>query len=114
MERILCNFICKSSILKVSLMPLQYYIGCLVGKSCPTLLRPQGLQPSRLLCAWDFPGKNTGVGSHFLLQGTFLSHGLNLRLLHRLADALPLSHQESPSVLHWHHTKKSEAEIVSL
>ena len=81
MERSLCNFICKSSILKVSLMPLQYYIGCLVGKSCPTLLRPQGLQPSRLLCAWDFPGKNTGVGSHFLLQGTFLSHGLNLRLL---------------------------------
>ena len=27
-----------------------------------------GLQPARLLCPWDFPGKNTGVGCHFLLQ----------------------------------------------
>ena len=27
--------------------------------------------PSRLLCPWDFSGKNTGVGSHFLLQGIF-------------------------------------------
>ena len=32
-------------------------------------LRPHGLQPTRLLCPWDFPGKNTGVGCHFLLQG---------------------------------------------
>ena len=28
-----------------------------------------GLQPARLLCPWDFPGKNTGVGSLFLLHG---------------------------------------------
>ena len=32
-------------------------------------LRPHGLQPARLLCPWDSPGKNTGVGYHFLLQG---------------------------------------------
>ena len=31
-------------------------------------LRPHGLQPARLLCPWDSPGKNTGVGSHSLLQ----------------------------------------------
>ena len=31
--------------------------------------RPHGLQPTRLLCPWDFPGKSTGVGCHFLLQG---------------------------------------------
>ena len=31
-------------------------------------LQPHGLQPTRLLCPWDFPGKNTGVGCHFLLQ----------------------------------------------
>ena len=37
----------------------------------------QGLQPARLLCAWDFPGKNTGVGCHFLLQGIFPSQGSN-------------------------------------
>ena len=32
-------------------------------------LRPHGLQPTELLCPWDFPGKNTGVGCYFLLQG---------------------------------------------
>ena len=29
-------------------------------------LRPHGLQPTRLLCSWDFPGKNTGVGCHYI------------------------------------------------
>ena len=32
-------------------------------------LRPHRLQPTRLLCPWDFPGKSTGVGCHCLLQG---------------------------------------------
>ena len=31
-------------------------------------LRPHGLQPTRLLCPWDFPGKSTWVGCHCLLQ----------------------------------------------
>src|SRR5574337_336978 len=31
-------------------------------------VRPQRLQPTRLPCPWDCPGKNTGVGCHFLLQ----------------------------------------------
>ena len=31
-------------------------------------LQPHGLQPARLLCPWDSPGKNTGVGCHFLLR----------------------------------------------
>ena len=35
-----------------------------------------------LLCPWDFPDKNTGVGSHFLLQGIFLTQELNPSLLH--------------------------------
>ena len=30
--------------------------------------RPHGLQPTRLLCPWDFPGKRTGVGCHCLLH----------------------------------------------
>ena len=33
---------------------------CLVAKSYMTLLWPHGLEPARLLCPWDFPGKNTG------------------------------------------------------
>ena len=39
-------------------------------------------QPTRLLCPWDFPGKNTGVGSHFLLQAIFPIQGSNPSLLH--------------------------------
>ena len=35
----------------------------------------------RLLCPWDFPGKNTGVGCHFFLQGIFPDQGSNLCLL---------------------------------
>jgi len=42
-------------------------------------------------CPWDFSGKNTGVGSHFLFQGIFLTQGLNLHLLHWQADSSPLS-----------------------
>ena len=40
-------------------------------------LQPYGLQPARLLCPWDSPGKNTGVGCHFLLQGIFLTQEQN-------------------------------------
>ena len=51
-------------------------------------LWPHGLQPTRLLCAWNFPGTNTGVGCHFLLQRIFSTQGLNTCLLH-----LPLGRQ---------------------
>ena len=50
-----------------------------VVSSC---LRSCGLQPTRLLRPWDSPGKNTGVGCHFLLQGIFLTQGSNPGLLH--------------------------------
>ena len=46
-----------------------------------TLLWPHRLQPSRLLCPWDFPSKNTGVVSHFLFQGIQLTQGLNPHIL---------------------------------
>ena len=38
------------------------------------------MEPARLLCPWDFPGKNTGVGCHFLPQGIFPTQGLNSSL----------------------------------
>ena len=41
-----------------------------------------GLQPSRLLCPWDLPRKNTGVSYQALLQGIFLTQGSNPHLLH--------------------------------
>ena len=49
-------------------------------------LWPHGLLPARLLCPWDFPGKNTGVSCHFLLQGIFPTQGLNLHLIHWQVD----------------------------
>ena len=47
----------------------------------------------RLLCPRDFPGKNSVVGCHFLLQGIFPTQGLNPHSLHWQVDSLPLSHQ---------------------
>ena len=57
------------------------YVVCVCAQSCPTLCHPQGLKPAKLLCPWNLPGKNTGVGCHFLLQGVFLTQGLNPCLL---------------------------------
>ena len=56
------------------------------------------LQPIRLFCSWDFPGKNTGVGFHFLLQGISPTQRSNLHLLcllHCQVDSLSLSHLRS-------------------
>ena len=47
--------------------PMLYYSQLL---SHVRLLRPHRLQPVRLLCPWDSPGKNTGVGCHFLFQSS--------------------------------------------
>ena len=52
------------------------------AKSQSDSLWPHGLQPTRLLCPWDSPGKNTGVGCPALLQGIFLTQRSNLCLLH--------------------------------
>ena len=50
---------------------------CSVASVMSNSLRPYGVYPSRLLCPWDSPGKNTGVGCHALLQGAFQIQGLN-------------------------------------
>ena len=52
---------------------------------------------TRLVCPCDFPGKNTGMGCNFLLQGIFPTQGLNPCLLHWQEDSLPLSHLGSPN-----------------
>ena len=51
------------------------------------------VQPVRLLCSWNFSGKNIGRGCHFFLQGIFLTQGSSLYLflfLHLQAGSLPL------------------------
>ena len=57
---------------------------CVRLLSCSVMsdsLRPQGLQPARLLCPWNVSGKNAGVGCRFLLQGFFPIQGLIPHLL---------------------------------
>ena len=52
-----------------------------ITQSCPTLCDPTDSSPPGSF-PWDSPGKNTGVGCHFLLQGICLTQGLNPGLLH--------------------------------
>ena len=68
---------------------------CAQSLSHVQLFVTSALQPARFFFPWDFPGKNTGVGCHFLLWGIFLTHGLNPRLLHWPVDYLPQTHQGS-------------------
>ena len=57
------------------------------------------VQPSRLVCPWDSPGKNTGLDCHALLQGIFPTQETNpglLHLLHWQAGSLPLAPLGNP------------------
>ena len=54
--------------------------------------------PPRHLCPWSFPGKNTGVGCHFFLQGVFQTQGSDPSLLHCRWIFYWLSHKGSPTV----------------
>ena len=59
-------------------------------------LRPHERQPTGLLCPWDSPGNNTGVGCHSLLQGVFLTQQSNPGLLHCRQILYRLSYEASP------------------
>ena len=95
------------------LMGNAYCCCCLVAKSCPILLRPQRLQPTKVLCPWDFPGKNIGRGCHFFLHGIFPTKGSYPRLLHWQVNSFPLSHQESPTLTATNNEKKEWISILS-
>ena len=56
-----------SIILSVSNVLYMIMHCCLVAKSCLPLLWPHRLQPTRLFCPLDSPGKSTGVGCHCIL-----------------------------------------------
>ena len=60
--------------------PTCYYSACVFSVMSDSLW-PHGLHLARLLCLWDSPGKNTGVGNYLLLQGIFPTQGSNLHLL---------------------------------
>ena len=69
-----------------------------ISVSCSVVsnsLQLHELWSARLLSPWSSPGKNTGVGCHFLLWGIFPIHGMNLDLLHWRQILYRLSHQRS-------------------
>ena len=94
-----------------SLQPGGLLLKALVAQSCRLFITPWTV-PTRLLCPWDFPGKNTGVDSHSLCQGIFLTqvscigrwilHHLNTReapmLCYAMSDSL-WPHRQQPTRL---------------
>ena len=83
LEFLFCLFL-----LSLSVMPNSFVTSWTVAHQAP-------------LCPWDFPGKNTGMGCHFLLQGIFPTQGSNphfLHLLHWETDFFPL-HQLGSSLV---------------
>ena len=80
----------------------EYYLWCL--QACSVMsdsLQPHGL-PASILCPRDSPGKNTGVGCHFLLQEVFPTQESNLCFLHFLhwqVDSLPTEPPGKPNMI---------------
>ena len=67
-NKTLCSLCCFSGV--------KYMCVCLCVHVHPTLHNPVDCGPPRLFCPWNFPGKNTGVGCLFLLQGILPTQGL--------------------------------------
>ena len=78
------------------------------------VLRPHGLQPTRLLSPLNFPGKNTEAGCHFLLQGIFPTQGSNLCLLHWQTDSLPLELPGKPCWKVYWVSNKKQLRVITL
>ena len=80
---------------------------------------PHGLQPTRLLHPWDFPGKSTGVGCHHLLHGTWLDLNIYITIsiiiiirgktrINPITHANPIRHEcKIP-----HRDKKNEYQLM--
>ena len=71
----------------------------LVTQLCLTLCDPMDCIAHQTPQSMNSPGKNTGVGGHFLLQGIFLTQGLNPDLPHCRQTLYQLSHQGSPKIV---------------
>ena len=69
---------------------------CVTCSAVSDSLRHHGLQPSRLLCPWDSPGKDTGVACHSLPRRSARTQDSNLGLLHCRQILYLLRHQGSP------------------
>ena len=93
----------RFSVTSSSILIYSFTSTCFSSYACSVAsdsLQPHGLQPTRLLCPWNFPDKNTRVSCHFLLQEIFLTQGSNLSLsclLHCRRIFYRLSNWGSPS-----------------
>ena len=78
-----CIYVCTHTHISHFICPsisLTLLCACWVASIMSNSMQPYGLQPTRLLCPWDSPGKNTGVSCKVLLQGIFLTQGSNRSL----------------------------------
>ena len=87
-------YICLKTLSEAHYIYYLMKVNVLVSPLCLTLYNPIDCA-CQALCSWDSPGKNTGVGSHFLLQGIFPTQGLNPCLQHFRQTLYHLSHQGS-------------------
>ena len=107
-----CRYVSITIFLFMYLIYLGIYLSvcaCSVTLSSYSL-QPHGLQPTRFLCLWSFPSKNSGASCHFLLQGTFPTQEWNLHLLHLLnwqVDSLPMGSPHLPIQLHIYLSKEN-------
>ena len=72
--------VCVCVCINVLLLPKMELCACSVMSDSGT----PGIVVTRLLCPWNFSGKNTGMGCHFLFQRIFLTQGSNLHLQYLL------------------------------
>ena len=79
-------------------LSLNYKVKVLVAQTCPTLCDPMDCSLPGSSVHGSL-GKNTGVGSHSLLQGIFLTQGSNSRSLALQAGSLPSEPQENSVVM---------------
>ena len=87
--------ICMASTVHEKMLSITGRCCCLATKSCSTLCDlTTSCKPARLCSPWDFPGKNTGRGCHFLFQEIILTQGSNSCLLHWQMGS---AHQGSPT-----------------
>ena len=99
-----CNYICVCVCVCVCVQHTQTHssvlVCVLVAQPCPLFVTPW-IIAFQLLCPWNSPGKNTGVGCHFLHQGFFLTQGLRIAGIAIpgiafQADSLPSEPPEKP------------------
>ena len=98
-----------SPFIKNFVVLVNYSILCAKSLQSYPTVQPHGLQPASLLCPWDSPGKNTGVGCHALFKGTFHprdqmifpTQRSNLGLPHCRQILCQLIHKGSQRTLEW-------------